>query len=570
MKKFLSVFLALLFLVSSMLAASADGTGDLEVIVISDLHLTARSAIENIKHGAVMTDYPLYSHVGSNGLMWAESEAVLIEFLKRAADFDEEYILIPGDLSNGGSLVGHQRITSLFEEFEEVSGKQIYVINGNHDCKSGFTKENFAQYYQNFGYKQALSRHADSLSYTADLGGKYRLLAIDSCEENESGGSIGEGLLVWIEEQANSAKEEGRHLVAMMHHNLLRHMDGAGIDIAERFMDDRISNADEVWEKLADLNIKYIFTGHAHANDISSRVSSKGNEIFDVETNALAAYPCGYRGVSFTDDAVNIETKFITEIDVSNLPDGYTPEQTELIRTDFTTYAKTTLSVSANYMLRSYLLNPSRILGKLNIDAQSDIGLLLARVLPGMYETLCLPLYKSDTTAGESIAELAEKYGYTLPASEYADVFGAVEEILSAHIKGDENFPASSVEIRLIIDCLKVTAVEALDGLEIPLDKVIEGSRTTIRFTRLKDCISRAAFRDSFVTKLIYSFLTPIIEGVSTDLPPGDLNVSLPSYTQPAAEQPGGLLERLCKLIEYIKALLLGLLACCRNDFSSC
>ena len=367
--------------------------------------------------------------------------------------------------------------------------------------------------------------------------------------------------MAWIEEQASAAQADGKHLVAMMHHNLLRHMDGVGIDIAEKFMDDRISNADEVWEKLADLKIKYIFTGHAHANDISSKISAAGNEIFDAETDALSAYPCGYRQVSFSDAAVKIKTDFVRDIDLTNLPQGYTNEQLDLIENNFPAYAKKMLEVSARYMLRSYLLYPENGLSKLHIDANSELGKLLAGIMPEIYQTLCLPLYKAAAThEGGSIEEIAANYSYTLPRSGYTDVFGAAGEILSAHVKGDENYSADSVEVRLTVDCLKVAAFSALNGLELPLDKIIAGSGTTLKFTRLKDCISKAAFRESVVTKVLHMLFSPVIEGVSTDvLSPADLNVTLPSYIQQAAVQDIGVFERLQELIKYIFSFFINL-----------
>lgn len=558
MKKLFVLLLTLLILASSSTVALSAEAPPLEVIVASDLHVTAKSSVGSVRNDTRMAAYPMYSHVRSNGLMWAESEAILIEFLRIAASRKEKYILISGDLSNLGEASGHEAVAAHFEKFEADTGKQIFIVNGNHDSESAVTKAEVEQYYQNFGYNQALARHADSLSYTAELDGKYRLLAIDSCVEDKSAGEINASVLSWIEEQADAAKKDGKHLVAIMHHNLLRHMGGAGMVLAENFMDDRLTNADEVWQTLADLNIKYIFTGHAHANDISAKTSENGNEIFDVETCALSSYPCAYRSVSFSDEAVKIQTEFITGIDLANLPAGYTHEQLKLISGDFPAYARTYLYMSANYMLRSYLLNPAYGLSKLGVDASSGIGQPLADIMPGLYNTLCLPLYNADAGRGESMEGLAGKYGHTLPASKYKDIFEVVGELLSAHVRGDENFPSDSVEVRLVIDCLKLSAIKTLDGLELPLGKGLICRIIEKNFVKLKNNVFGLAFSDDLVS-IVKILIAPIIEGVSTDVfAPGDLNVTLPSYTQAATSPPskGEFLDLLCEVIDYISAFL--------------
>ncbi len=79
----------------------------------------------------------------------------------------------------------------------EKAGITVLVIPGNHDINnpsasvySGGDRypaeptapEDFERIYKEFGYSEASSRDANSLSYTYDLGPSMRLLMLDTCQ----------------------------------------------------------------------------------------------------------------------------------------------------------------------------------------------------------------------------------------------------------------------------------------------------------------------------------------------------------------------------------------------------
>ena len=155
----------------------------------------------------------------------------------------------------------HLQIVEKFRRFEEETGKQIYVINGNHDAGKGEKEtetslDEFREIYYEFGFNEALSTMEGNLSYTADLNEKYRLIASDSCDINRStGDGMTEDRVNWVVEEAEKAINEGKYPILMMHHNLLDHMPIQSLLSKDFIIRDHISTA----EKFANAGIKLVF-----------------------------------------------------------------------------------------------------------------------------------------------------------------------------------------------------------------------------------------------------------------------------------------------------------------------
>ena len=108
------------------------------------------------------------------------------------------------------------------------------------------------------------------------------------------GGLITDDLMAWMETQAKQAQQDGKKLIAMMHHHLMEHftleqrIDGFYI----------LDNHKEVCEKFDEWNIRVTFTGHLHWGDIAEYQGK--HTIYDATTCSLATYPLTYRDVTFT------------------------------------------------------------------------------------------------------------------------------------------------------------------------------------------------------------------------------------------------------------------------------
>nr|MCR5484330.1 metallophosphoesterase [Clostridiales bacterium] len=290
MRKIAAVILAVILAANPFLSSFAVGN-ELKIFVASDTHYQSAKdrsplaeADEAFSEG--MLDRDVFSYVSMQGQMNYESGAIMRAMLRAFSASDAPFLLIPGDLTCG-KRASHEEFAAMLKETEENTGKKIFVIPGNHDTDDDdFEKyisiNEFKKIYSDFGYGEALSSDDKSGCYTAELLNGYRLLAIDSNIYGKDNGKVDSSRLKWIKEQLKTAKNDGVKLIAMMHHSLLPHFEAQSM----------IPNYRSLATLLADSGVKYVFTGHLHANDITSSRSLKGNVIYDIQTGALITAPC--------------------------------------------------------------------------------------------------------------------------------------------------------------------------------------------------------------------------------------------------------------------------------------
>ncbi|WPB38857.1 3',5'-cyclic adenosine monophosphate phosphodiesterase CpdA [[Clostridium] scindens] len=185
-----------------------------------------------------------------------------------------------------------QATTTTPAEFKEIYGQFGY--NGEYD----------AQYYTPPEGKQA-----GGLSYSVTVG-DYVIIGIDSgryspdaetgmdTNEHITAGRIDTSLLPWVEQRVKDAIAKGKTPIGLMHHGLVPHFSKEAELLSEYVVDDW----QEMATTLADAGMRYIFTGHMHANDIAEYTSVSGNTIYDLETGSLAAYGSPVRTVTIQRD----------------------------------------------------------------------------------------------------------------------------------------------------------------------------------------------------------------------------------------------------------------------------
>lgn len=132
----------------------------------------------------------------------------------------------------------------------------------------------------------------DSGRYSPDAG-----TGMDT-NEHITAGRIDTSLLPWVEEQVKNAIAKGKTPIGLMHHGLVPHFSKEAELLSEYVVDDW----QEMATTLADAGMRYIFTGHMHANDIAEYTSVNGNKIYDLETGSLAAYGSPVRTVTIQRD----------------------------------------------------------------------------------------------------------------------------------------------------------------------------------------------------------------------------------------------------------------------------
>jgi hypothetical protein len=211
----------------------------------------------------------------------------------------------------------------------------VYVVPGNHDIKNGHsykyvgdgqervanvTAQQYTDIYADLGYKDALYRDTASLSYVAEPAAGLWLLAMDSCryDENvEDKESITDGkfkpqTLKWIEEMLSKAAKDNKAVIGMMHHGIVEHYIGQEKNYGEYIVD----SAPDVNRMLAAYNVRMVFTGHYHAQDVTAtNYPDTKKFVFDIETGSLATYPCPYRVVSIdSTQKARVNTRMVTSI----------------------------------------------------------------------------------------------------------------------------------------------------------------------------------------------------------------------------------------------------------------
>lgn len=442
MKKVLSIILSVIT-VSSVLCVGvcAEEKNDLSFAIASDLHYSAPE--EELEK---TNDDLIFWHATRRCEMENETGLIIDEFLNQCAESDDvEYVLISGDLANRGRSrpEDHLVIAQKLRDFEKKSGKEVYVINGNHDASNdqATTLARFKEIYAELGYDHALTTRADDCSYTADLGEKYRLIALDSNHETKS---TEDGMtadrLKWVKEQAELAKEDGRYPIVMMHHNLLDHLPIQRVLSRNFIVKFHFTTA----ELFADWGIKTVFTGHEHCSDATVYTSALGNKLYDFATTSLAMYPLEYRVVKYNDNEIKYETRSVDKIDYDALTattKGYTEEQIAAMKADLRAFSKGYLKAGVQYRLE-LSLSPE----KMGIDEDSAYSKPIIYAVDKLISLLRMPLCGEN-----SLQSIAKEYGIEIPDSDYKTGWDLATDLVAWHYSGGEHFDTDSVEVTTLL-----------------------------------------------------------------------------------------------------------------------
>lgn len=442
MKKALSIILAAVIALSVLsVAAAASDKDDLCFAIASDLHYSATEEVLEKTN-----DDPIFWYANRRCAMENESGWIIDEFLNQCAESDDvDFVLIAGDLANNGRTrpEDHYAVAEKLRAFEEKSGKQVYVINGNHDAgenqETNFTL--FKRIYADFGYDQALTMREDDCSYTADLGSKYRLIALDS---NHRTKSTEDGMtkekLSWVKEQAELAKKDGRYPILMMHHNLLDHLPIQRVLSRNFIVKFHFTTA----ELFADWGIKTVFTGHEHCSDATVYTSALGNKIYDFTTTSLTMYPLEYRVMKFSDDEIRYEARSVDKIDSEALRstvEGYTDDMINSMNADLAAYSKGFLKAGVRYRLERSLSAE-----KMGIDENAVYYDAVMYAVNKLRSLLSMPLCGEN-----SLQAVAKEYGIKIPDSDYETGWDLATDLVAWHYSGGEHFDMDSAEVQTLL-----------------------------------------------------------------------------------------------------------------------
>jgi 3',5'-cyclic AMP phosphodiesterase CpdA len=322
---FLLLILAFQFLNAQSVKKTSGLTKPVRFCIVSDIHYYDTTL--------GTTGKAFQAYIAGDRKMIAQSEAIFESALNSIKQENPDFLLIPGDLTKDGEKFDHMKMADYLKALK-TAGIQSYVIPGNHDVLNygsksyltdsaasiaNVTPQEFATIYSDYGYSQAIARDTASLSYVIEPADGLWIIAMDACRYKENsltnasvtGGKFSDGTLAWIENQLQLAKTNNKIVIGMIHHGVLEHFTGEKTLLPEYVIDD-YKKADSIFTKY---DMRLVFTGHNHAQDITENVMGDGKILYDVETGSLVTSPCPYRIVTISTDLnVNITSNTIKSI----------------------------------------------------------------------------------------------------------------------------------------------------------------------------------------------------------------------------------------------------------------
>ena len=533
LKKCFCILLCVVILsggVSFCIAAADDA---LPFLVATDLHYKPMPA-------EALNNFPgdKYYCADTSANLLSESYAVLQAFLRQAAESDAGIVLLCGDLTHDGTVQQHTDFARFLSDFERETGKKVFVISGNHDFHSRIPVDRFKEIYAEFGYSEALVVDEASCSYTADLSDRYRLLALDSTSHGGGGDGFTAERLQWAAAQAEKAKQDGKELIVIMHHNFLEH-----IPFQAKIMPAFIVRPElDMKTRFLNWGVRYVFTGHTHVHDVTSYTDKLGRTVYDVMTTSLNAYPCAYRSAVLTDSGLDMRTCRIDSISADDLPGGYTQELMDEMLTDFNKFALGCFRHSFDAQKNAYI-GEDALAGILNRFVGEKLSSFLDPFFRTFVQTLFLPIYEPDTPDGVCLAQLSRALGLTVPETQYPSVTDLAFYFVCVLFEGDEDLPYSDPQILLVMQCVYTALYETMKNVNVQTrDAILADLRANLSDNALPYAVSAAgklalgAICDDRLLEMTLLLLSPLIEAFSTDDGVPDNDGFLPAQSK--AESP--------------------------------
>lgn len=499
LKKSLSIILSLTLVLCSclVLTASAKNSSDeFGFAVASDTHYVhpVKQAGTTLADEGWVTTFNSESESLTN-----QSGFIIDEFLKECAENPKcQFVLITGDLATHGRdyVSEHEAVAAKFRKFEKETGKQVYVINGNHDNAKDMPVDHkkFTEIYHEFGYDEALSTDEGTCSYSANLNDEYTLVALDTCDERYRVVPNNDiTRMDWAVKQIKAAKKQGKKVIMIMHHNLLEHNPFQKLNEKNYVVNTPYSFAG----LLADLGVKLVFSGHTHCNNVKSYTSFLGNTIYDFSMSSLGNFPAEYKYFNVTDSKISYETKKINHIDADKLAEvckGFSSEALEMMNNNLQAY-----TWSMSYREYSEDLRENISPETLGVEESSALYAKLKPVTDTIKEMSDTPIYGKG-----GIQEQAAAYGLEIPDSEYKTLNDAMTLAILRCKIGDKRYNLNSNDFTVLIRLLAFTVRKSIAATAD--SDILSGANEMLGKLGYKGSVADNMLRD-FSEK--YGFATP-------------------------------------------------------------
>ncbi|MDP8220636.1 MAG: metallophosphoesterase [Candidatus Stygibacter frigidus] len=291
--------------------------------VMTDMHYFSVSLINQQS-----LSYQVY--LKQDAKLTLESGAVIKEAIHQMVKSEIEFVILAGDVSNEGEKLSHEELAGFLRVFE-ANGIKVFITPGNHDINNPqaysflrdiperietVTPREFETIYYDYGFRQAFSRDRTTLSYCAEIKPGLKIITLDANQyrfhkkNSIPNGVLTESTLQWAENLIRDAVVKGERMIGVMHHGVVEHF----LDQGETFVAFLVKDYQEVGKRLAEAGLEFVFTGHLHAQDVSSARFDE-HTIYDIETAALTSVPFAWRLLTLKPEEMDVETVYIEDID---------------------------------------------------------------------------------------------------------------------------------------------------------------------------------------------------------------------------------------------------------------
>ena len=221
--------------------------------------------------------------------------------------------------------------------------KNSNIFKSHLDFVNKKFNRDFKYSYYCQGYGSYLARIDNNLENKNSLTLLFIDTSIYSCdyEQNHKDGktnvvgALDKNVMKWAIEKIDEAKARKDMIFVISHHAFIPNFRDQRLVLGpfiiknwnEKYIDDdpRINDKLPI-EVLADMGIKFLFTGHLHENGTAKYKSILGNEIFNIQTGSTVTYPLPIRHINVLDDieefngfSVDLKTQLIKSFSYENL-----------------------------------------------------------------------------------------------------------------------------------------------------------------------------------------------------------------------------------------------------------
>lgn len=279
------------------------------ILVATDIHYLSPALND---HGACFEKTIL----NGDGKAMEYIDELTDAFVEQVIQEKPAALILSGDLTLNGEEQSHLDLAQKLKRITDA-GIPVLVLPGNHDLNSGnavrfvgktyertdsLPSGQFDQVYAAFGYDQASSRDAASLSYVYPLNEQLWVLMVDVNVPGSEGTLLPE-TLDWVKTQLNQARQAGAQVLAVSHQNLLAHSE----EISTGFV---MGGAEELLALYEEYGVLCNLSGHIHMQHTAQ--SETG--FFEAATSSLAVSSNQYARVTLRPGRLTYQT---VPVDVS-------------------------------------------------------------------------------------------------------------------------------------------------------------------------------------------------------------------------------------------------------------